>query len=137
MPTERQILLPEQCTIHNSLARTQTCLQRRHRIRNKCFFCCNYLKMHSSALLCRCREKTANLQIRHFCPIFLVIVLSSHLPDRTEPCNSPHKSSIHFKCHQTVGASASFSGCLTFHTDFPCLAATPAMRGHNVFSVFL
>lgn len=72
-----------------------------------------------------------------FCLLFPVIVLSSHLPDRTESSNSPHKSSIHLKCHQTVGVCASFSGCLTFHTDFLCLAATSAMRGHNVLSVFL
>lgn len=125
-----------QCTIHNSLAMTQICIKWHQRICNNCLICCSHLKSYSSAFIRRHSEQTVHLQIV-FLPSFLVIVLSSHLPDRTEPSNSSHKSSIHLKCHQTVGVCASFSGCLTFQTDFPCLAATSAMRGYNVFSVFL
>lgn len=124
-----------QCTIHNSLAMTQICIKWHRRSCNNCLICCSHLKTCSSAFVCRRSEETVHLQIV-FLSSFLVNLLSSHLPEnRAKQFTSPIL--YHLKCHQTVGVCASFSGCLTFHTDFLCLAATSAMRAHNVFSVFL
>lgn len=109
-----------QCTIHNSLAMTQICIKWHRRSCNNCLICCSHLKTYSSAFVCRRSEETVHLQIV-FLSSFLVILLSSHLPDRTEPSNSPHQSSTTWNATKQSVSVHLFLGVWHFTQTFRAL----------------